>query len=266
MKNKPAPGSYDRHDRTLVGELERRTIGRHGVFGTTTRRFKDDKEGPPGPGQYSGSKGMSDPSSPSNSEAYGFLRVNDDTRTGGFASGVQRFSSQASLHGPPKPSTGALSAPSSPPAGGLGGDASLVENLRALRQPPPVGAYNVRHPADAAWNKPVKVKPHHPRAASTFGSSTDRFPEGVQFGSKISENPPPGYYKPSTEQMIGNEMKPTAQTPHFATQESRFKENAGSFRLDVNNTPGAVAPGAYQAEAPELMKRTYNVTIAGSTF
>ena len=54
MTGKPGPGQYDALDQySMAADLQRKTHGRNGVFGSTTRRFHTLKQDPvPGAGTY----------------------------------------------------------------------------------------------------------------------------------------------------------------------------------------------------------------------
>ena len=79
----PGPGEYDVLDQnTFVAQLQRKTHGRNGVFGSTARRFHSLKQDPvPGAGTYN-------PVKPSAKEA-------GDEPTSSFASGTERLTKTA---------------------------------------------------------------------------------------------------------------------------------------------------------------------------
>ncbi len=83
--NKPGPGQYDELDQySFVTGLLKKTHGRHGVFGSTTRRFHSLKQDAvPGAGTYN----------PQSAAVANEER--DDGPSSAFASGVQRFSKSA---------------------------------------------------------------------------------------------------------------------------------------------------------------------------
>ena len=82
-EGKPGPGQYDQLDQyTFVADLQRKTHGRNGVFGSTTRRFHTLKQDPiPGAGAY-------DPVPVSATQQ-------SDEPTSSFASGQERFAKTA---------------------------------------------------------------------------------------------------------------------------------------------------------------------------
>jgi len=80
---KPGPGAYDQQDQySLAANLQRKTQGRNGVFGSTTRRFHTLKQDPvPGAGAYNPVKAAP--------------RDQGDEPTSSFASGQERFAKTA---------------------------------------------------------------------------------------------------------------------------------------------------------------------------
>ena len=80
---KPGPGAYDQQDQySLVANLQKKTQGRNGVFGSTTRRFHTLKQDPvPGAGAYN-------PVKPS-------VKDQGDEPTSSFASGTERLAKTA---------------------------------------------------------------------------------------------------------------------------------------------------------------------------
>lgn len=82
--SKPGPGAYDELDQhSFVANLQKRTHGRNGVFGSTTRRFHTLKKDPiPGAGSY-------------NPVSSGEQDDRDEGPSSSFASGVQRFTKSA---------------------------------------------------------------------------------------------------------------------------------------------------------------------------
>jgi len=220
---KPGPGQYDANDQqSFVAALGRKTYGRNGVFGSTTRRFHALKQDPvPGAGSYN-------PVLAGTNEA-----ERDEGPSSAFASGVQRFTKSAPTRISSK----------------LGRDKDSV---------PPPWQYNPR--SDNVWeavpaHKGVSAGRHN----RTFLSSVERFPAGeLGGGNRIPQGPGPGQYAPKHPTEGFRKQQTTAMC--FGTKEGRFDGPRGVFS-GVAPTPGPGQYESNVELTDPMVKRSFNITI-----
>jgi len=221
--SKPGPGHYDANDQqSFVAALGRKTHGRNGVFGSTTRRFHTLKQDPvPGAGSYN-------PVVAGANEA-----ERDEGPSSAFASAVQRFSKSAPTRISSK----------------LGRDKDAV---------PPPWQYDV-HSANAWERVPAHKGVAACRQNRTFLSSVERFPAGeLGGGARILPGPGPGQYAPKHPDDSFRKQQTTAMC--FGTKEDRFEGPRGVFS-GVAPTPGPGQYESTVELTDPMVKRSFNITI-----
>ena len=177
------PGSYEQDG--LAESLDKRLVGRTGVFGTTTKRFHAlEADAVPGPGTYKGAAAVVE----SGAKAVRRKPLSS------FASGTRR-SGETRIQDVPPPGTYEMPAKWSTGSGqGLlsSGGARFVTTKSAIQNPGP-GRYDAKS----------SLKPPNPNRKNVMCSVTTRF-EHKDLSLKF---PGPGSY--DAEFLYGNLNKPT---------------------------------------------------------
>ena len=201
LGGRPGPGAYDQQDQYgMVASMQRKTKGRNGVFGSTTRRFHTLKQDPvPGAGAYN-------PVVPSRAT------TQSDEPSASFASGQERFARAAptSLSGkgarepvpapwhyaPKSQNKWDQHGPSSRKANSIFG--STQERFGAEERPNGRSRINVPGPGAYQPKYPEERFRKQQTTSECFGSKQSRF--GVQGGfSANTPIPGPGDYEAGIE-------------------------------------------------------------------
>jgi len=235
----PGPGSYltSTSVGTLSGDLIRKTVGRNGIFGSTTERFfRGDFDKPPegiaghnpGPGAYEEPRqtGEQQPRAKRN-------------QTSVFRAAGNRFSRETQAR---------------PPA-----HVKIVGTV----DNPPVGAYNI--PSSFGKVTESKSAPAKDKA-KPFSSTATRFDNKKFMGVISPRTPGPGTYgeesvKASSFALKGKQKRPMAP-PGNLGMDARFKSGANSYK-NTNTTSSDLGPGSYQTEG-NMTTRSFNITMAPS--
>jgi len=232
----PGPGAYMSGAAvgTLTGDLIRKTVGRNGVFGSTTERFfRGDFEKPvegklghnPGPGTYEEPRhtGQQEPRAKRN-------------QTSVFRAAGNRFSRETQKRPP-----------------------NSVKIIGQVSNPP-VGSYNIPSTFDGADSKSAPA----PSKRKPFSSTQTRFDDKKFMGKISPRTPGPGTYgeeaiKASSFSKQQQPKRPMAP-PGNLGMDARFKSGANSYK-NTNTTSSDLGPGSYMTGG-NMMKRSFNITMA----
>jgi hypothetical protein len=233
----PGPGSYMSGSAagTLTGDLIRKTVGRNGIFGSTTERFfRGDFDKPPegkfghnpGPGTYEEPRhtGEQKPRAQRN-------------QTSVFKAAGNRFSRETQA----KPPNGV----------------KIVGQVDT----PPVGSYNIPSSFDSAAES--KSAPAISKR-KPFSSTATRFDDNKFMGAAPPKTPGPGSYgaDPVTASSFTTKPQPKRPMapPGSIGMDARFKSGANSYK-NTNATSNDLGPGSYQTSG-NMMKRSFNISMA----
>lgn len=231
----PGPGAYsDTNAGGLATNLNKKLVGRNGVFGTTTDRFQFFYQGnddAPGPGTYSKGAELSGETT----IRHALARKPSSC----FASGTSRFEGGGGGEGPGEAMTGAQ-----------GG----AQGVQTAYGPPP-GAYEMDDP----WARVGRQRVPARHGERVFISTQPRFKGGGAGGRRRSagETPGPGHYAEGSKSHLSRTQPPDLRRAARAG----FSSNSGRFKSSNTITPG---PGSYNDARPglTLIKRSFNVTLA----
>mgnify|MGYP003684475085 CR=1 FL=1 len=188
----PGPGAYDEYDQfSLLAQVQRKTHGRNGAFGSTSRRFAASKAEPtPGVGTY-------DPAPPEGPK-------DEHVGNAAFASNTHRFERKAPPRGPKGP-------------------------VRTMRMEPSPGPMQYSVMSDNSWNKPKPTRQGDGRfgtsverfpANQLLGQIISEVPGPMSYSPKhpsaVSRKPPAasgdfgkqGRFGPSVHQFISPSCTP----------------------------------------------------------
>ncbi|KAJ8602366.1 hypothetical protein CTAYLR_004203 [Chrysophaeum taylorii] len=218
----PGPGAYDLKSESIVHAIQKRTAGRHGIFGSCSARFVHHSLPPEVQKMLqSHSTDANDTPGPGN---YDVLR--ETTKSAASPRGQRHVFKSIVDRNDDKPQYDAR--------------APQIQQVGS-RNTPGVGDYTI----PSAFSKPASRKG---APASTFTSKARRFDDNaLANGDRIRQTPGPGTYQPERhhpQRRVNGPAQP---------MEQRFR---GWIRT---STSPEVGPGAYVAPASSLAK-TFNVS------
>ena len=222
----PGPGAYK--EKSIVEEINKKTWGKKGVFGTTAGRFtKKNQSGSPnvipGPGAYKPEKSVAMLDSKKNLS-------------------IKRSSSMFLSKTVREPNKVKKNKDTSPPPGSYNLESnSIAQNIKKRIES------GLGNPLLASLKAKIKL-------VAPFNSCSQRFESRT-----ISENEQflgPGYYEFKT---FAQSKKPSTLNDKFLSSERRFNKGFGGKKIDAHS-PG---PGNYEKEREDPWnKKTFNITFA----